>query len=180
MAGEAGICGKVAEKGARQPFRGGSPRRVGEFVPAVSRPAFERYGFASAEIIANWAQYAGADIAACAAPERLKWPRNEEGGATLILRVDGARALDVQYKTEQLLQRLNAAFGYRAITAVRLVQAPAPAKKPAVAAPQPPTSAQFARVDHVGDDKLRHALARIAAGIEARGVAHGVLMRAGG
>ena len=87
-----------------------SARAVGTYVPKLTHKAFEKYGFAAAALITDWAMIVGKDIAAYTAPERLKWPRGvgirddvEEGaegrpGATLIVRVEPARALDVQYK----------------------------------------------------------------------------------
>ena len=50
-------------------------------------------------------------------------------GATLILRVDPARALDVEYKARQIIERINAYFGYRAIAELRILQAPLPARR---------------------------------------------------
>ena len=77
----------------------------------------------------------GAELAAYTVPERLKWPRGTEAnvvesdegerrGATLFLRVDPARALDVEYRARQIMDRINAYFGYRAIEIIRLIQAP--------------------------------------------------------
>ena len=91
-----------------------SARAVGTYVPKLTHKAFEKYGFAAAALITDWAMIVGKDVAAYTAPERLKWPRGvgigddvEDGaegrpGATLIVRVDPARALDVQYKAQQM------------------------------------------------------------------------------
>ena len=102
-----------------------SARAVGTYVPKLTHKAFEKYGFAAAALITDWAMIVGKDIAAYTAPERLKWPRGvgirddvDDGaagrpGATLIVRVEPARALDVQYKAQQILERINGHFGYR-------------------------------------------------------------------
>lgn len=102
------------------------------------KPAFERFGFASVELLTNWAAYAGADLASFTCPEKLKWSRRnqtdetgKDEGAVLILRVSGARAIEVQHKTPQIIERINAAFGYRAVTAIRICQAPVEAATPA-------------------------------------------------
>src|SRR5262245_7872073 len=113
-------------------LRSVAARTVGEFVPTLMRPAFEKFGFPAAALLTEWAAIAGPEIAAFTAPERLKWPRRANGeeedqnGATLILRVGGARALEVEHSRERLIERINAAFGYRAVTAIRIVQAPIP------------------------------------------------------
>ncbi len=118
----------------RRPF-GSSTRAVGSFVPKLAAKAFEKYGFHSAEIITSWAAVAGADIALISAPERLKWPRSASvaresadfdaaGGATLILRVDPAHALDVEYRAAEILDRINRHFGYQAVSTLKILQAP--------------------------------------------------------
>src|SRR6185437_11178307 len=77
-----------------------SARAVGTYVPKLTHKAFEKYGFAAAALITDWATIVGKDVAAYTEPERLKWPRGvgirddvEEGtegrpGATLIVRVE--------------------------------------------------------------------------------------------
>ncbi len=146
-------------------------KSVGELVPGVAKPAFERYGFALVEILQHWSAYAGKELAAYTAPEKLKWPRAAQSdatseGATLILRVDGPRAVEVQHRIPQLIERLNAAFGYRAVTAIRLLQAPL-AVKPRTRA-KPPLKVDEAAFSHVADDRLRSALSRMSAGVQTR------------
>jgi hypothetical protein len=150
-------------------------KSVGEFVPALMRPAFEKYGFPAAAILTDWAAIAGNELAAYTAPERLKWPRKQssdpdnagQAGATLILRVDGPRALEVEHMRPRLIERINASFGYRAVADIRVLQAPlirrdAPRKRPI-----PPAPASTAVLADLTDVRVKEALARIAAGIEA-------------
>lgn len=111
-------------------------KAVGSFVPGVTRKSFEKYGFSTATLLTDWTIIAGQDLASFTLPERLKWPRNVEAfddvagdargrpGATLVLRVDGPRAIEVQYQTGQIIERINAHFGYRAVSEVRFIQAP--------------------------------------------------------
>jgi hypothetical protein len=153
-------------------------RGVGEFIPALMRPAFEKYGFSSASILTDWAALAGPELAAYTAPERLKWPRKKpgedgkdspQGGATLILRVVGARALEVEHRRPQIIERLNASFGYRAVAEIRLVQAPIERRETRKAAAPPPSiPSQLPVPEGIQEDRLRDAIARLASGIEAR------------
>jgi hypothetical protein len=152
----------------RPPFRPAGPKRLNELLPAAAKPCFEKYGFPAAEMLACWERYAGTELAAFTAPEKLLWPRGEGGrGAALVLRVAGARALEVQHKVPQLLERLNAAFGYRAVESVRLIQAPLPQAKPR----KPKSGAPKHRLDATPQDaatKLAAALARLSEGVETR------------
>lgn len=159
------------------------PRAVGSWVPRLTRPAFEKFGFSAATLITDWATIVGPAIAAYAAPERLKWPKlpRSDGAddeprpaATLVLAVDPGRALDVQYRARQLVERINAYFGYRAVADLRIVQTPmAP---PAGSSARPPVPMATAgrptapppEVAAVADEGLRSALLRMAAGVSAR------------
>lgn len=159
-------------RAARAP-RGIRVKSAGELVPAIMRPAFEKYGFPAAAILTDWAAIAGAEFARYTAPERLKWPRtspDDDGparGATLILRVAGARALEVEHSRGALIERINATFGYRAVEDIRIIQAPLhqpkAQKRPAPATPAacPPSLAA------IEEPRLKAAFARMASGIAA-------------
>ncbi len=170
-----------AASGPASPKRGYAPARaVGAFVPKLTRKAFEKYGFSAATLLTDWAAIVGKEIASYTAPERLKWPRGAgiredveagaEGrpGALLVLRVDPARALDVEYKGRQILERINGYFGYRAIVELRTLQAPLakpPTPKAALVVPPPCEAPELATI---ADERLRAALERLKSGLMAR------------
>ncbi len=116
------------------------PRLVSSFVPKLTSKAFEKCGFPISALLLDWAEIAGADLAGFTRPEKLTWPRRQydkhkdaensglngekAGGATLVLRVDGPRAIEVQHSATQIMEHINAYFGYRAVTELRFLQAP--------------------------------------------------------
>lgn len=153
-------------------------RAAGSFVPRLTAKAFERYGFHSAEIMTDWARIAGAEVAAYSEPERIKWPRtvaqcdNGDGrqqGATLILRVEPARALEIEYRTGEIIDRINRYFGYRAIAFVKVLQAPLQRRAPEPSTNGPPPAASGSppplHLHQIEQDGLRQALADLWASI---------------
>lgn len=116
--------------------RGGSfARAAGSFVPRIAAKAFEKFGFHTAEILMQWPTIVGREIAGWTQPERIRWPRLPNGsdvaadggkrpGGTLVLRVEPARALDIEYRAAEIIERINRYFGYRAVETVKLIQAP--------------------------------------------------------
>ena len=113
-------------------------RAVGSFVPNLTAKAFAKYGFSIAGLAGQWGVIVGRELAAYTQPQQLRWRRAPGGaavrrreGATLVLRVEGARALEVQFQAAQLLERVNGYFGYAAVAALRVVQGPVAAPAPA-------------------------------------------------
>ena len=152
--------------------KGGSfARAVGSFVPKVAGKAFEKFGFHTAEIMTQWPRIAGAEIAQWTMPERIRWPRIPAGangrmaedeaqnrpGGTLVLRVEPARALDIEYRSAEIIDRVNRYFGYRAVEALKLIQAPLGTPVRTVDASAGFTPAGASQNFHAGSAKPRNA-----------------------
>ena len=139
----------------------------------VFSEAYAKQGFAARELVTRWAEIAGREIAAHSEPLKLQWPRPVEGQpqepATLILRVEGPAALEIQHSSDAILQRVNRFFGWSAVGRLALRQAPlSRSKRPAP--PRPPDPKAVAKVAEtlsaVEDEELRAALARLGAAIK--------------
>jgi hypothetical protein len=139
----------------------------------VFSDAYARQGFATRELVTRWAEIAGPEIATHSEPMKIQWPRPVEGQpqepATLVLRVEGPVALEIQHASDVILQRINRFFGWNAVGRLALRQAPLSRKTPRKAA-RPPDEAEVAKVagtlSSIGDDDLRDALARLGASIK--------------
>ena len=74
----------------------------------VFAEAYAKQGFAARELVTRWAQIAGPEIAAHAEPLKMQWPRPVEGQpqepATLVLRVEGPMALEIQHSADVILR----------------------------------------------------------------------------
>lgn len=135
----------------------------------LTKVAFEKHGFASADLLSHWPEIVGAAHAALATPERITWPRNTgtetSPAGTLTLRAAPGRALELQYMVQSIMERINAYLGYGAIAKIR-VQASGPLASPPQPAPVPPPETSVsARIEAVEDPNLKQALARLEHGI---------------
>jgi hypothetical protein len=139
----------------------------------VFSDAYAKQGFAARELVTRWAEIAGADIARFAEPLKIQWPRPVEGQpqepATLVLRVEGPAALEIQHKSDVLLERVNRFFGWHAVGRLALRQAPL-SRRERPARPRPPDPEAVAEVaktlSDVEDEALKDALARLGAAIK--------------
>ena len=162
--------GAMADKERQQRRKGAVA--LGELVGPVIDPVVARRGFATSGLIAAWPEIVGPAFADCTAPERIAWPRTRDEAAApgvLVLRVEGPRAIYVQHELPQIVERINAFFGYAAIGQVRIVQAPV-SERTAVAPPSPGLAPAAAaaldeRLATIEDDRLRAALGRLGRGV---------------
>jgi len=139
----------------------------------VFSDAYAKQGFAARELVTRWAEIAGTDIAKHCEPLKMQWPRPVEGQAqepaTLVLRVEGPMALEIQHASDAILARVNRFFGWSAVGRLALRQAPL-ARRNRPAPPPPPDPQSVAKVaaslSAIDDDELRAALARLGASIK--------------
>jgi hypothetical protein len=139
----------------------------------VFSDAYAKQGFAARELVTRWAEIAGPEIAAHSEPMKIQWPRPVEGQpqepATLVLRVEGPMALEIQHSSDVVLQRVNRFFGWSAVGRLALRQAPLARRDPPAAsrAPDAEAVAKVAKtLSSVEDEELRAALARLGASIK--------------
>ncbi|MEC8196651.1 MAG: DUF721 domain-containing protein, partial [Pseudomonadota bacterium] len=85
------------------------------------RKASESRGFAESRVLTHWAEIVGEDIARICQPVDVKYGR-QGFGATLTLLTTGAQAPMLEMQKETLRTRINAAYGYNAITHMRITQ----------------------------------------------------------
>ena len=142
------------------------------------RVAGEQRGFAVARLLTHWAEIAGEDLARVTRPVKVGYGR-EGMGASLTLLTTGAMAPMVEMQKDRLRERVNAAYGYAAISRILLTQpaatgfaegqvefAPAPKTPPK---PHPAILAKAAgTAAPVKDPHLRAALVAMAQNILTR------------
>ena len=140
------------------------------------RKAGESRGFAVTRVLTHWAEIVGQDTAAICKPVDVKYGR-QGFGATLTLLTTGAQAPMLEMQKEQLRQRVNAAYGYNAITRMRITQtaptgfaegqaqfAAKPKKQAAEASPEVKQEAHDMAAP-VQDSGLRDALEQLASNV---------------
>ena len=150
------------------------PRPLAEVLRKTLTDAFAKQGFAAVELVTRWREIVGAEIAAHSEPEKIQWPRTPQARTapepgTLLLRVEGPAAVEIQHLSDVILERVNQFFGWQAVAGVRLRQAPLSRRVAPRAAPVPDPAAMTriaASLPEIRDEKLRLALARLGAAME--------------
>lgn len=142
--------------------------RTSSLLTARIRKAGEARGFAVTRVLTHWAEIVGQEMSSIARPVDVSYGRGGMG-ATLTVLTTGAQAPMLEMQKNALKDRVNACYGYNAISRIRITQtaatgfaegqaqftpAPKAKKKPD---PKIQTRAK-ADTSDVGDDTLRKAL----------------------
>jgi len=152
-----------------------------DFLSKVVAESFARRGFASAELVTRWTEIVGIEIAAHSEPIKIQWPRSasrpapastsepdlEQQAGTLILRVEGPAAVEIQHLANVICERVNRFLGWRAVERLALRQAPLrnAVRQPAPAADPAAAARIAASMPEIADEELRQALARLGAAV---------------
>jgi hypothetical protein len=134
--------------------------------------------------VTHWDEIVGPDLAPRSLPMKLQWARGSETEpATLVVRVEGAYAIEMQYAAPVVIERINVYFGWRCVGRITLRQGPVPPRHTRAVPPPPPDPATVTTVrrelaQDIGafdDEALAAALARLGALVrrERRGLKRG-------
>lgn len=140
------------------------------------RQASETRGFAMTRLLTHWPDIVGTEISAIARPVKVSYPR-QGLGATLTLLAKGAHAPMLEMQKPLLRDKVNACYGYNAITRIAITQtAPVgfaegqatfgPAPKPERPTPSAATQAEAQTLTaQIEDEALRAQLRSLAANV---------------
>lgn len=149
--------------------------RAATLMQSKVRKASEDRGFAVTRLLTHWSEVVGEATAGIATPVNVSYGKGGMG-ATLTLLTTGAQAPMLEMQKEQIRDKVNACYGYRAISRVRITQTaptgfaegrvaftPAPKVKKT---PDPAVlSAAKALSEAVENEKLRAALMALGANV---------------
>ena len=97
-------------------------KRTATLVSQDVRRVGESRGFAVSRLLTHWTEIAGQDVAAIARPVNVSYGKGGQLGATLTLLTTGPQAPMLEMQREQLRHKINAVYGYNAISRVRITQ----------------------------------------------------------
>lgn len=151
-------------------------RPLRELLGKLVGNAFARQGFASAELVTRWDDIVGHEIAAHSEPIKLQWPRGahreladdeDSEAGTLVLRVEGPAAIEIQHLAALICERVNRFLGWRAVGRLALRQAPLRRRQIRAAHMiDPAATAPIAEnLSDIKDEALKEALARLGAAV---------------
>jgi hypothetical protein len=92
----------------------------------ITKPIFNKYGFAHIEIVSKWSQIVGEKISNYTLPRKITYSRHaEKSEATLHIDVSSsAMATELYYLEPLILEKIAVYLGHKAISKLKLQQNP--------------------------------------------------------
>ncbi len=105
-------------------------RRIASVVPKLTKGIFGQKATLLGKLIMHWPDIVGKTLAKQIIPAELNYQSIQVNGGKsqkLIVALyvrDGAVALELQYQTQQIMEKINMFTGYNAVHDLRFIQAP--------------------------------------------------------
>lgn len=98
------------------------PRSVASSIDKIARQTVGKDWSLYAALLEHWQEIVGADYAAHTTPSKITFPYQpnnvRRGSGTLTIRLPKGLAMEFTFKTDQIRQRINSYFGYKAIAKI--------------------------------------------------------------
>lgn len=154
-------------------------KHIADLVGKFLDPVIERRAGMTMDLIATWDHIAGDPHHALSRPEKLSWPgrdAEEFEPATLLVACESTHVLFMQHDSDQIIERINAYFGFYAVGRLKFVQKPVSQQsessstsgkhRPTVRDLDAKRSADLEHIlSQVSDPELKAALEKLGAGV---------------
>jgi hypothetical protein len=149
------------------------PKPLADFIDVCLGPSLAAQGFAASDVIIAWPEIVGERLAAFTQPLKIEWkkrashadPESRPEPASLVVRVEGAFALELQHLTPIVIERVNAHYGWRCIGKLVLKQGPVrrlkPEKPPAPVLSPADRQRVEAAAEPIEEESLKAAIGRL-------------------
>ncbi|HAU28863.1 MAG TPA: DUF721 domain-containing protein [Rhodospirillaceae bacterium] len=97
-------------------------RGIGLEAGKMARKILGSHGAGLADLISDWENVVGPELAEHTLPLKLSFPPQKRDGGTLDIRTPSAFAAQLQHMTPQVISRINTHFGYAAVSRIRITQ----------------------------------------------------------
>ena len=146
-------------------------RRLSTMIEPMIAPSAKERGFAISRLISHWREIVG-DISEWCRPADIHFTHGSRNNGTLKLKITSGRGPQAQAISGQIMDSVNAAFGYQAVDRIILVQSLAPAsqipalKKPATISDAKDIWSLDEKLVDIKSPELRAALRRLGSPVD--------------
>ena len=96
---------------------------ISKNIMPLAQKILGRKGTLSFEILLHWEEIVGEELAMYSFPDKVEFRNNQRNNGVLHLSVPaGAFALEIKHREKFILEKVNAFFGYAAVSSLKILQ----------------------------------------------------------
>ena len=97
-------------------------KKVGKSLPKIINKNIKERNFFEISLIKKWKEIIGNDIAKFCWPIKISFPNIKNSNGIIFLKTKRGRSMEIEFKNEEIIEKLNQYFGYKAISKISVVQ----------------------------------------------------------
>ena len=97
-------------------------KKVGNSLQKILDKSTKEKNFIEVSLIKKWKEIIGNDIAKFCWPTKIIFSEIKNSNGTIFLKTMRGRSMEIEFKNEEIIEKLNQYFGYKAISKISIVQ----------------------------------------------------------
>ena len=97
-------------------------KQIGDTLPKILKTKLKKANFVEISVIKNWKEIVGDDIAKNCWPIKIFFSDGNNSNGKIAIKVKRGWSLEIEYKNQEIIEKLNQYFGYKAISKISIIQ----------------------------------------------------------
>jgi hypothetical protein len=97
-------------------------KQIGDTLPKILKTKLKKANFVDISVIKNWKEIVGDDIAKNCWPIKIFFSDGNNSNGKIAIKVKRGWSLEIEYKNQEIIEKLNQYFGYKAISKINIIQ----------------------------------------------------------
>ena len=97
-------------------------KKVGKSLPKIIDKNIKERNFVEITLIKKWKEIIGQDIAKYCWPIKIIFSDIKNSNGIIFLKTKRGRSMEIEFKNDEIIEKLNQYFGYKAINKISVVQ----------------------------------------------------------
>ena len=97
-------------------------KKVGNSLPKIIDKNIKEKNFIEISLIKKWREIIGDDIAKFCWPIKIRFSEINNLNGIIFLKTMRGKSMEIEFKNEEIIEKLNQYFGYKAIAKISVVQ----------------------------------------------------------
>ncbi len=97
-------------------------KKIGDSLPKIIDKNIKEKNFVEVSLIKQWNNVVGDDIAKCCWPIKVMFSNIKNSNGVIFIKTKRGKSMEIEFKSEEIIEKLNQYFGYKAIGKISVVQ----------------------------------------------------------